>query len=130
MPIVEVVIRLALGAGREVLEPGVVGDALVGVAVGEQDEGGAVAVGGALGLLDSAQQPAGEVGHPAGIDAGQRLAGVGAVADGARRRPAPRPVVEGDEAEAVLGAKPADQARRAPAARRRGDRRPSSRCGR
>ena len=98
-----------LGAGREALELLVVGDALVGVAVGEQDQGGAAAVGGALGLLDSAQQPAGEVGHAARVDGGKRLAGPGAVADGAGRDRDRDLVVEGHEAEAVLGAKPADQ---------------------
>ena len=87
-----------------------VGDALVGVAVGEQDEGRAVSVGDALGLLDSAQQPAREIRHPARVDGGQRLAGPGTVADGAGSDRNRDLVVEGDEAEAVLGPQPADQA--------------------
>ena len=79
----------SLGAGGEALELLVVGDALVGVAVGEQDQGRPAAVGGALGLLDSAQQAAGEIGHAARVDGGQRLAGAGAVADVRRPRPGP-----------------------------------------
>ena len=99
-----------LGAGRELLELRVVGDALVGVAVGEQHQGGAVAVGDALGLLDSAQEPAGEVGHAARDRSWPALARA--------RAPSPTaPAATGtatwlskvDEAEAVLGRQPADQ---------------------
>ena len=64
-----------LGAGGELLEPPVVGDPRVGVAVGEQDQGRAPSVGDPLDLLDPAEIAAGEVGHAARTDLRERRAG-------------------------------------------------------
>ena len=83
--------------------------ALVGVAIGQQHQGGPVAVGGPVGLLDAAQEPTGEVGGAAGMDHGQRSTDGRAISKLDRRHRHRYLGVEHHEPEPVLGAQPRDE---------------------
>ena len=87
---------------RETLELIVVGHALVREAVGEQHQGGPVAVGDALGLLDAAQEASREVRHAARVDRSQCVADVLAAGHRGGGDGYGDLIVERHEAESVL----------------------------
>lgn len=61
-----------------------IGDADVGVAVGEQDESRGAAVAHPLAFLDSPEQSTGEIGCASGVDLVKHVSDRGSVADGNR----------------------------------------------